>query len=80
MLRRVERKLRELRAAFHVTPTFSNWVRTRARELEREGRSYDVVLVWGRRRFHIGRVPRGDPYFAIELSDGSLERSPWAER
>lgn len=79
-MRWVERKLRDLRAAFHVTPTFANWVRTRSRELEREGRAHDVVLVWGRRRFHIGKLPEGDPYFAIELSDGSLERSPWVER
>jgi hypothetical protein len=75
----VERKLRDLRAAFHVTPGFANWVRTRSRELEKQGRPYEIILVWGRRRFHIGSLPEGDPYFAIELSDGSLERSPWVE-
>jgi hypothetical protein len=76
----VEWKLRAFRAAFQVTPTFSNWVRTRARELEREGRTFEVVLIWGRRRFHIGNVPDGEPYFALELRDGSIERSPWVER
>lgn len=78
-MRTVERKLRRFRAAFWLTPEFANWVRTRAYELQRTGAAFDVVLVWGRRRFRVGNVPEGQPYFAIELRDGTLERSPWAE-
>lgn len=75
---RVEWRIREFRAAFQVQPGFANWLRTRARELERDGEPYEIILVWGRRRFHIGEVPNGDPYFAVERADGTLERSPWA--
>jgi len=76
----VERELRRFRAAFFVTPGFANWVRTKAHELIRSRSSFRIVLVWGRRRFHVGNVPEDEPYFAIELADGSLERSPWVER
>jgi hypothetical protein len=75
----VEWKLRRFRAAFYVTPGFQNWVRTRAYELEREGRKFEIILVWGRRRFRVGKLPHGNPYFAIELDDGTIERSPWVE-
>ena len=74
----VERKIRDFRAAFHVTPGFSNWLRTRARELERDGEAFEVVLCWGRRRFRVRALPHGDPYFAIVRADGTIERSPWA--
>jgi len=74
----VEWTLRAFRAAFYIRPGFSNWVRTRARELAREGSPYEIVLVWGGRRFRVGNVPHGDPYFAIQRDDGTLERSPWA--
>jgi hypothetical protein len=72
----VERELRRFRAAFYITPHFANWVRTRAAELGRAGASFQIVMVWGRRRFRIGSVPQGDPYFAIEREDGSIEHSP----
>jgi hypothetical protein len=75
----VERQIRRIRAALWLEPEFANWVRTRSYELTRKGRAFDVVLVWGRRRFRIGNVPDGKPYFAIELADGTLERSPYAE-
>jgi hypothetical protein len=74
----VEWRIRALRAAFYITPGFANWVRTRARELGREGRPFEIILVWGGRRFRVGNVPHGDPYFAIVREDGTLERSPWA--
>jgi hypothetical protein len=77
-MRWVEKQLRRFGAAFYVQPGFANWVRTRSRELEREGHTFNVVLIWGRRRFHVGNVPHGDPYFAIERADGTIERSPWA--
>ena len=73
-----ERKLRAFGAAFYIFPEFRNWVRTRARDLRRQRQDFEIVLVWGRRLFRAGRVPRGNPYFAIKRSDGSLERSPWA--
>ena len=75
----VEWKLRRFGAAFFIRLGFANWARTRGRELERAGVRFRVVLVWGRRRFHTGNVPNGDPYFALELEDGTLERSPWVE-
>lgn len=76
---KVEWTLRAFRAAFYITPGFANWARTRARELTRDGQSYELVLIWGRREFRIGNVPHGDPYFAIRRgSDGVLERSPYA--
>lgn len=73
----VERKIRAFVAAFFVFPEFRGWVRTRAAELRKEGEQFEIVLVWGRRRFHVGSLPHGNPYFAIERSDGTLERSPW---
>jgi hypothetical protein len=75
---KVEWTLRAFRAAFYITPGFANWVRTRARELSREGRAFEIILVWGGRRFRVGNVPHGDPYFAIQREDGTLERSPYA--
>ena len=72
----VESKIRRFCAAFFVVPQFRNWVRMRARELRKEGEEFEIVLVWGRRRFHVGRIPEGDPYFAIERRDGSIEASP----
>lgn len=75
----VERQIRRIRAALWLEPEFANWVRTRSYELARTGRAFEVVLVWGRRRFRVGNVPDGRPYFAIELTDGTLERSPLAE-
>jgi len=74
----IEWKLRRFGAAFYITLAFRNWVRTRARELEREGETFEIVLVWGRRRFHVDALPHGDPYFAIERADGTLERSRWS--
>jgi hypothetical protein len=74
-----ERKLRAFAAAFYIFPEFSNWVRTRARELRRQGREFEIVLVWGRRLFRAGSVPHGNPYFAIKREDGSVERSPWVD-
>lgn len=73
----VESKLRRFRAALYVTPWFANWVRTRARELIRAGESFEIVLVWGRRRFRVDAFPLDDPYFALERRDGTLERSPY---
>jgi hypothetical protein len=75
----VERQIRHLRAALWLEPAFANWCRTRSYELTRSGRPFEIVLVWGRRRFRIGNVPDGKPYFALELADGTLERSPLAE-
>jgi hypothetical protein len=77
-MRAVEMQIRRFRAAFWFEPQFANWVRTRSYELARAGAAFDIVLVWGRRRFRVGSVPHGDPYFAIERADGTLERSPWA--
>jgi hypothetical protein len=74
----VEWKLRDFTAAFLVSLGFRNWVRSRARELQRAGEPFDIILVWGRRRFRVGHLPDGDPYFAIERADGSLERSRYA--
>jgi len=75
----VEWQLRRFAAAFYVRPRFAMWVRSRARELRASGARYRIVLVWGRRRFHVGNVPDGDPYFAVELADGTVERSPWCD-
>jgi hypothetical protein len=75
----IEWKLRCFGAAFYIRPQFRNWVRTRARELERAGERFEIILVWGRRRFRVGALPHGDPYFAIERVDGTVERSRWAE-
>ena len=72
----VERKIRDFAAAFYVFPEFRQWVRVRAHELAKRGEPFEVVLIWGRRRFHVGRLPEGNPYFALERGDGSLERSP----
>jgi len=73
----IESKIRRFAAAFHVIPQFRNWVRMRARELGKEGEEFDIVLVWGRRRFHVGRLPEGNPHFAIERRDGTVESSPY---
>lgn len=73
----IEGQLRRFRAAFWVTLRFANWVRTRGRELERQGKRFEIVLCWGRRRFRVGHLPEDEPYFAIELDDGTVERSPW---
>jgi hypothetical protein len=78
-MRTVEKSIRRFRAAFWLEPLAANWVRTRARELASRGAAYRIVLVWGERRFHVGNVPREQPYFALELTDGTLERAPWAE-
>jgi hypothetical protein len=75
----VEWQLRRFGAAFHVRPGFGMWVRTRGHELKRAGAPFRLVLVWDRRVFHAGNVPHGDPYFAIELADGTIERSPWCD-
>lgn len=72
----IEKKLRDFGAAFYVSLGFRNWVRTRAREKQLQGVDFEIVLIWGRRRFHVGRLPRSDPYFAIENPDGTLEKSP----
>lgn len=77
-MRWVEVQLRRFGAALYVTPGFSNWVRQRARELARDGQTFEVVLVWGRRKFRVGNVPHGNAYFAIQRDDGTIERSPWA--
>lgn len=73
----IESKIRAFSAALYVFPGFRNWVRTRARELFKQGEQFEIILVWGRRRFHIGSIPQGDPYFAIERRDGSIEQSPY---
>jgi hypothetical protein len=75
----VESKIRRFAAAFSVIPEFRNWVRTRARELNKQGEEYEIVLVWGRRCFHVGRVPEGNPYFAIRRRDGTIESSPYRD-
>lgn len=77
-MRVVETKIRQFRAAFWLEPGFANWTRTRARELARKGQSFEIVLVWGRRRLRVGQLPEEQPFFALELADGTLERSPWA--
>jgi hypothetical protein len=74
----IERQLRRFRAAFYITPQFSNWVRSRGYELQRTGEPFEIILLWGRRRFHVGSLPHDDPHFAIERADGSVERSIWA--
>jgi len=71
-----ERKLRAFGAAFFVSLGFKNWVRTRAREKQLQGVDFEIVLVWGRRRFRVGNLPTEEPYFALELADGTLEKSP----
>lgn len=73
-----EWKIRRFGAAFHVTPQFRNWVRTRGRELERAGEPFEIIMCWGRRRFHVDALPEDEPYFAIQRADGSVERSRWA--
>ena len=75
----VERAIRRFNATFCVHVGFCNWARTRANELARQGQPFEIVLVWGRRRFRVGNVPDGDPFLAVERADGTLERSPWAE-
>lgn len=75
----IEWKLRRFGAAFYISLGFRNWVRARGRELERAGESFEIVLVWGRRRFYVGSLPHGDPYFAIVRADGTVERSHWAK-
>lgn len=72
----VESKIRRFAAAFYVFPQFRNWVRMRARELKKQDEEFEIVLVWGRRRFHVGRLPEGNPHFAIQRSDGTIEQSP----
>jgi len=74
----IERKLRRFGAAFYVTPQFRNWVRSRGRELERSGEPFEIIMVWGRRRFRVDALPEDDPCFAIERVDGSVELSRWA--
>lgn len=75
----IEKLLRDFGAAFAVVPGFRNWVRCRARELQKAGEAFQIVMVWGKRRFRVGRLPGADPYFAIERADGTLERSPWCD-
>ena len=72
----VESKIRRFAAAFYVCLEFRNWVRMRAHELRKSGEEFEIVLVWGRRHFHIGKLPEGNPYFAIQRRDGSIESSP----
>ena len=73
---RVERILRSLFAAFGSTPGFSQWARARAMQLLREGQRFELVVVWGGQRFRVDELPETEPYFAVELADGTLERSP----
>ena len=75
----IEKVLRDFGAAFAIVPGFRNWVRMRARELGKAGEAFEIVMVWGKRRFRLGRLPDADPYFAIERADGTLERSPHCE-
>jgi hypothetical protein len=72
----IERKLRQFRAAFFVTPDFANWARTRGHELTKGGESFEIIMCWGRRRFRVGDLPLDDPHFAIEHG-GTVERSIW---
>lgn len=75
----IEKVIRDFAAAFAVVPGFKNWVRVRAAELRKSGEAFQIVMVWGKRRFRVGRLPGAEPYFAIERADGTLERSPWCE-
>jgi hypothetical protein len=75
----IEKVLRDFAAAFAVTLEFRNWARSRAREKLLRGERFEVILVWGRRRFHVGQLPEDDPFFAIECADGTIERSPWVK-
>lgn len=75
----IEKKLRDFAAAFAITLQFRNWVRTRAREKLRRGEEFEIILVWGRRRFRVGHLPKDEPFFAIECADGSVECSRWVE-
>ena len=77
----IEQTIRQLNAGFwiRVSPGSAHWARTRAKELAREGRDFDIVLVWNGQRFRAGeQLFGGDPYLAIEFEDGTLEGSPWA--
>ena len=73
----VESKIRRFAAAFFIIPQFRNWVRMRAHELKKQGEEFEIVLVWGRRRFYVGRLPEGNPHFAIQRRDGTIEQSPF---
>jgi hypothetical protein len=75
-MRWIEWELRRFRAAFYITPGFANWVRTRARELQKAGEDFELVVCWGPLRFRVRTVPGEDPYFAIRRKDGTLERPP----
>jgi hypothetical protein len=74
----IEKLLRDFAVAFHIFPGFRNWVRTRAHELRKEGKPFEIVLIWGKRRFRVGKLPHGNPHFAIEHRDGTIEQSPYA--
>lgn len=77
----IERKLRQFRAAFFVTPVFANWVRSRGYELTQAGETFEIIMCWGRRRFRVGtNLPRDEPHFAIERRGGTIERSPWCPK
>lgn len=73
----IESAIRRFCAAFARFPQFANWLRARARELQKQGEEFEIIMVWGRRRYRVGQLPQGDPYFAIERRDGSIERSPF---
>ena len=76
----IEKVLRDFAAAFSVVPGFKLWARVRANELRKRGEEFEIIMVWGRRRFRVGRLPGAEPYFAIERADGTVERSPWCEQ
>lgn len=75
----VEWQIRSLVAAFYAQPEGAQWARLRARELVLI-EPVTVVVLWGRHRWDVGRLPHNDPSFAIRRADGSIERPPWMRR
>ena len=76
-----ERALRGLCAALlaFTAPPFRQWARGRARELERAGELGRIVVWFGRRGWTADELEAaGEPEFAVQRADGSIERSPYA--
>ena len=73
-----DKQIRVFGAGFSARPSFSNWARMRARELEAQGKWCCVVVVWGPLVFTVRKLPAADPEFAVRRADGTIERFPQA--
>lgn len=77
-----ERDLRRIGVALlaFTCPPYKQWARVRAWELHKRGEFAGVVIWLRDRALDVAELERYEPEFAVQRSDGTIERSPNAPK